>query len=130
MRRATPEAAFGGSDMTDMNETAWMWVAKGGGAVAGSAISLAYILPTGRREAAIRFAVGVACGLVFGGVAGLKIANELGIRGLIGSLELMLMGSAAASLCAWWVLGFLQRAFLAGGRHVQKRKAETSSNEA
>lgn len=116
--------------MTDMNETAWMWVAKGGGAVAGSAISLAYILPTGRREAAIRFAVGVACGLVFGGAAGLKIAGELGIRALIGPLELMLMGSAAASLCAWWMLGFLQRAFQAGGPRFGKRKAEASQDEA
>ena len=67
--------------MTDMSQTAWIWLAKGAGAVAGSAISLAYILPHGRREAAARFAVGVVCGLVFGGTAGLKIATELGIAG-------------------------------------------------
>lgn len=92
-----------------MNDTHWLWLAKLAGAVAGSAISLAYILPSGRREAAIRFAVGVACGLVFGGTAGLKIATELGIAPVIGNGELVLMGSAAASLCAWWALGVLSR---------------------
>jgi Family of unknown function (DUF6107) len=94
-----------------MNDTHWLWMAKVAGAVGGSAISLAYILPHGRREAAARFAVGVVCGLVFGGTAGLKIASELGIESLIGPLEMMLMGSAAASLCAWWALGFVMRAF-------------------
>ena len=96
--------------MNDLPESAWLWVAKAGGAVAGSAISLAYVLPNGRREAAIRFAVGVACGLVFGGAAGLKLATELGIGAALGPGERMLMGSAAASLCAWWALGLLQRA--------------------
>ena len=90
-------------------EPIWLWLAKAGGAVAGSAISLAYVLPDDRREAAIRFAVGVACGLVFGGTAGLKIAAELGITGALGPGELMLMGSAAASLCAWWALGLIMR---------------------
>ena len=83
--------------MTDVSETAWLWAAKGAGAVAGSAVSLAYILPRGRREAALRFAVGVVCGLVFGGAAGLKIAAELGIAEVMGAFELVLMGSAAAS---------------------------------
>jgi hypothetical protein len=100
--------------MTDMNEAAWLWVAKGAGAVAGSAISLAYILPAGRREAAVRFAVGLVCGLVFGGTAGLKIAGELGIEGAIGPVETALMGAASASLCAWWGLGFLKRGLEAG----------------
>lgn len=92
-----------------MNDTLWLWLAKLAGAAAGSAISLAYILPSGRREAAIRFAVGVACGLVFGGTAGLKIATELGIEKSIGNGELLLMGSATASLCAWWALGLLSQ---------------------
>lgn len=95
--------------MTDISGTAWLWAAKGAGAVAGSAVSLAYILPQGRREAAARFAVGVVCGLVFGGTAGLKIAVELGVDGLLGPAETMLMGSAAASLCAWWALGAVMR---------------------
>jgi hypothetical protein len=96
--------------MTDINDAAWLWAAKGAGAVAGSAISLAYMLPRQQREAAARFAVGVVCGLVFGGTAGLKIATELGIREAIGPNEIVLMGSAVASLCAWWVLGFARRA--------------------
>lgn len=97
--------------MSDMSNTFLLWMVKGAGAVAGSAVSLAYILPHGRREAATRFAVGVVCGLVFGGTAGLKIARELDIEALIGPVEMMLMGSAAASLCAWWALGFVLRAF-------------------
>lgn len=102
--------------MTDYSEAAWLWAAKGTGAVAGSAISLAYILPKGRREAAIRFAVGIACGLVFGGAAGLKLVAELGIAEAIGAGETMLLGSAAASLCAWWALGFVMRLLQRGGR--------------
>ena len=102
--------------MTDYAEAAWLWAAKGTGAVAGSAISLAYILPKGRREAAIRFAVGIACGLVFGGAAGLKIVAELGIAEAIGAGETMLLGSAAASLCAWWALGFVMRLLQRGGK--------------
>lgn len=35
-----------------MTDAAWLWTAKATGAVAGSAISLAYMLPRGRREAA------------------------------------------------------------------------------
>ena len=95
--------------MSEVTQDAWLWAAKGAGAVAGSAVSLAYILPQGRRDAAARFAVGVVCGLVFGGTAGLKIAVELGVDKLIGPAETMLMGSAAASLCAWWVLGAVIR---------------------
>jgi len=97
--------------MTDITNAAWEWAAKGAGAIAGSAISLAYVLPRGRREAAMRFAVGLISGLVFGHTAGLKIASELGIRELIGTAETLLMGSAAASFCAWWALGFIKRVF-------------------
>jgi hypothetical protein len=114
--------------MTDLSQTSWLWIAKGAGAVAGSAISLAYILPHGRREAAARFAVGVVCGLVFGGTAGLKIASELGIERLLGPTELMLMGAAAASLCAWWALGFVMRA-LSGSRLAEKLQ-ETDREDA
>ena len=100
--------------MNGLSEAVWLWLAKTAGAIAGSAISIAYILPSGRREAAVRFTVGVACGLVFGGAAGLKIATELGIAGRLAPGELVLMGSAAASLCAWSAIGFITR-FLAGG---------------
>lgn len=97
--------------MQNLSDAAWIWVAKGAGAVAGSAISLAYLLPHDRRDAALRFAVGTVCGLIFGGTAGVKIATELGLRDLIGTNETMLMGSAVASLCAWWALGFVMRSF-------------------
>ena len=100
--------------MSDVNETAWLWAAKGAGAIAGSAISLAYLLPQGRREAAVRFAVGVVCGLIFGGTAGVKIAKELGIESVLTSSEILMMGSGAASVCAWWALGFLMRGFERG----------------
>lgn len=97
--------------MQNLSETAWLWLAKGVGALAGSAISLAYLLPASRREAALRFVAGTLCGLIFGGTAGLKIASELGLLKLLGPVETMLMGSAVASLCAWWALGFVMRAF-------------------
>ena len=95
--------------MTDMTEAAWLWAAKLAGAVAGSAISIAYVLPASRREAGVRFAVGLVSGLVFGGAAGLKIATELGIAERLGAVELMLSGSAAASLFAWWAIGIVIR---------------------
>lgn len=104
-----------------MTDSVWLWTAKAGGAAAGSAISLAYVLPAGRREAAIRFGIGVASGLVFGGTAGLKIATELGVADSLGPYELVLMGSAAASLCAWWALGLVMRAFRANGRKRSDR---------
>ena len=97
--------------MTDMAQGSWLWAAKGIGAVAGSAASRVYILPRGRREAASRFIVGVVCGLVFGGTAGLKVATDLGIAERIGASEMVLMGSALASLCAWWALGLLLKIF-------------------
>lgn len=95
--------------MTPFPETAAVWAYKLAGSIAGSAVSLAYILPRGRREAAIRFAVGIVCGLVFGGTAGLKLSSELGITAGMNEAEVMLMGSAAASLAAWSVLGILAR---------------------
>ncbi|MGB3389812.1 MAG: DUF6107 family protein [Pseudaminobacter sp.] len=117
--------------MTDLTDAAWIWLAKGAGAVAGSAISLAYILPHGRREAAARFAVGVVCGMVFGGTAGLKIATELGLQDHIGPGELVLMGSAVASLCAWWALGFAARTLQHGslGRLLQKNRNQENADE-
>jgi hypothetical protein len=100
--------------ISDLPEPTWLWMTKLAGAVAGSAVSLAYILPKGRREAAARFATGVVCGLVFGGAAGVKIASELGISEMIGEGELTLMGSAAASLFAWWAVGWVVRGLRKG----------------
>lgn len=117
--------------MTEITDAAWLWAVKGTGAVAGSAVSLAYMLPSGRREAGIRFAVGVVCGLVFGGTAGVKIAAELGVDRLLGTTEMMLMGSAASSLCAWWALGFAMRAFERRGigRWLWQTKERESKND-
>jgi hypothetical protein len=95
--------------MTDISHNAIEWIAKGSGAVAGSAISLAYMLPGGRREAAIRFAVGIVSGLVFGGTAGVKIAEELGVSGILGDTDMLVTGAAFASVSAWWALGALAR---------------------
>ena len=83
--------------------------AKLTGAVAGSAISVAYFLPSGRREAAVRFLTGAVTGLVFGGPAGLALAAHLKLDKLLSGGELALMGSAIASLCAWGALGVLSR---------------------
>lgn len=112
--------------MTDITQAGWLWAAKGAGAVAGSAISIAYILPSHRREAAIRFAVGVVCGIIFGGATGLKIAEELGLAGELGPAEIVLMGSAAASLCAWSAIGLVLRFFLMrpAGRAAQTELAD------
>ncbi|MBA8901317.1 MULTISPECIES: DUF6107 family protein [unclassified Phyllobacterium] len=95
--------------MTNWSDAAWILAAKAAGAIAGSAVSLAYMLPKDKSEAAIRFIVGIVCGLAFGGLAGVKIASELDIGGQLGDGELMLMGAAAASLAAWTALGIFAR---------------------
>lgn len=86
-----------------------LWFAKLVGAVSGSLISIAYILPKGRREAVLRFAVGLVTGLVFGGPAGIKTADFLGLLEKISATEVALMGASLVSLSAWWALGVLQR---------------------
>lgn len=87
----------------------WLFAAKAAGAVSGSAISLAYVLPKGRREAALRFFTGLAAGMIFGTSAGLKIAEYLDISQSLSRLEITMTGAAAASLCAWGALGMLAR---------------------
>ena len=79
------------------------------GASAGPAVSLVYMLPADRREAACRFVAGVISGLVFGGPAGVLLAARLGITRHLSASEIMLSGAAAVSLCAWWALGGLVR---------------------
>ena len=95
--------------MSGIPEGALLGGAKLAGAISGSAVSLAFMVPASKREAALRFAVGTVSGLLFGGVAGLKLASELGLTGQIGPFEMMLTGSALASLCAWWSLGVAAR---------------------
>ncbi|OHV75705.1 DUF6107 family protein [Rhizobium sp. LCM 4573] len=86
-----------------------IWAAKALGATAGAGISLIYLLPKSRREAASRFMTGMSCGLIFGGPTGLWLAERLGIADALSGTEVMLTGAAAASLSAWWVLGALAR---------------------
>jgi hypothetical protein len=95
--------------MADFGNDPGLWAAKGIGAAAGAAVSLIYMLPKGRREAGSRFFTGLACGLIFGGPAGLWIVTKLDIAGSLSGAEVMLTGSAAASLSAWWVLGAVVR---------------------
>ncbi len=95
--------------MADFGNDGGLWTARLIGASAGAAVSLIYLLPRSRREAGCRFLTGLACGLVFGGPAGLWIAVRLGIASYLGPAEVLLTGSAAASLSAWWGLGVLAR---------------------
>ncbi|MCB1420186.1 MAG: hypothetical protein KDJ74_14760 [Notoacmeibacter sp.] len=92
-------------------ETQALWMAKLAGATLGSAISLAYILPRGRREAALRFTTGLVCGVLFGALTGAKVARELDLEQVLAPHEVMMAGAALASLSAWWALGFLMRLF-------------------
>ncbi len=69
--------------MSDISQAAYLWSLKGFGALAGSAISIAYMLPKGRREAALRLCVGLVTGLVFGTTAGMKIAIALDVIDLL-----------------------------------------------
>ena len=101
--------------MTEIPSPTAIWIAKLGGAVAGSAMSLAYVLPHGRREAALRFFSGLAAGVVFGTTAGVAIADWLGIADVLSDVETVLMGAAVASLSIWWALGV--------GMRVAERKA-------
>lgn len=107
--------------MSEFGGTATLILAKGGGAIAGSAISLAYMLPRGRREAATRFAVGFVSGMVFGGAAGLKLADQFGLSGRLSEAETALAGAAAVSLLSWWLVGAAIRAVEArAGRNPDK----------
>lgn len=90
-------------------ESVWLLIAKIVGAIAGSAVSIAYLLPKDKREAALRFAIGLTAGLVFGTSTGMKLADEIGISDRISAVEMTLSGAALASLCAWWGLGILSR---------------------
>lgn len=88
------------------------------GATAGASVSLIYLFPHNRREAASRFLTGLICGLIFGGPTGLWLTARLGIEGELSDTEVMLTGAAAASLCAWWVLGGLARVAERYGKKV------------
>ncbi len=95
--------------LNDVPEPVWLFASKLVGAIAGSGVSLAYMLPQGKREAALRFATGMAAGMIFGSSVGLKLADELGVTDRLSASEVRLSGAALASLCAWWVLGAIAR---------------------
>ncbi|MCM2477843.1 hypothetical protein HGO38_30830 [Rhizobium sp. CG5] len=95
--------------MTDFSQDPQFWGARALGALAGSAISLIYLLPKTRREAASRLVTGLACGLIFGGPTGLWLGQKLDLLDHLTGFEIMLAGATAASLSAWWGLGLLAR---------------------
>ena len=95
--------------MSDFANETTVWAARLAGASAGAAVSLVYLLPKSRREAACRFVTGLACGLVFGLPSGVWITTRLDLIDRLSASEVMLTGSAAASLSAWWGLGVLAR---------------------
>ncbi len=108
--------------MSDLGSDPSLGIVKVLGSTAGAAMSLIYFLPQTGREAAGRFLTGVSCGLIFGGPTGLWLVERLGIGGELSGAEVMLAGSAAASLCAWWALGVLARL---ADRYGTRRHRET-----
>ena len=95
--------------MSDLGSDPGVGIAKVLGSTAGAGVSLIYLVPKTRREAASRFLTGVSFGLIFGGPTGLWLTERLGLGHELSGPEVMLAGSAAASLCAWWALGVLSR---------------------
>ena len=95
--------------MSEFANESGILAARFTGAVAGAGVSLIYLLPQTHREAASRFLTGLACGMIFGGPVGLWIVKRLDIAGGLSGQDVMLTGSAAASLCAWWGLGLMVR---------------------
>lgn len=95
--------------MSEFANEGGIWAARIAGAVTGASISLVYLLPKSRREAASRFVTGVSCGMIFGGPVGLWIVQQLDIAGALSGREIMVAGSAAASMAAWWGLGVMVR---------------------
>ena len=95
--------------LQEVPEPVWLFLAKMLGAVSGSAVSIAYMLPKGKREAALRFAIGITAGLIFGSAVGLKLADELEVVDRLSMFEITLSGATLASLCAWWGIGALAR---------------------
>ena len=121
-----PFEASGAFTLQDLPDQAWLWFGKAAGALLGSAISIAYVLPKNRREAFIRFVTGIMAGLTFGSLAGAKIVEQLGLGQELSRLEIVLMGSTAASLSAWSALGILHRL---ARRHSGEGEAAPSGKE-
>lgn len=111
----------------DFPQEIWEWLARSIGAILGSAISIAYLLPDNRREAALRFLTGIGVGLVFGTLTGHKLAIQLELQSVLSPFEITLIGATAASLCAWWGLGVLARA---AGRYGNQSSTKNQNNKA
>ena len=84
--------------MSEFANEAGIWAARITGAVAGAGVSLVYLLPKSKREAASRFITGVSCGMIFGGPIGLWIVQQLDIAGALSGREIMVAGSAGSGL--------------------------------
>ena len=107
MRLETPE-------QTD----AIVWMARVAGALAGSAISLGYLLPRRKREAFLRFGTGVVAGLVFGAPVGIHLMRFMDMQGEITRIEMNLIGATLVSLCAWSALGIASRLMRRNGLSI------------
>jgi hypothetical protein len=95
--------------MSEFVHDSSLWVARLTGSLAGVGISLVYLLPKSHREAASRFMCGMLCGVIFGGPTGLWLARYLSVADGLSQQDIVLAGSAAASLSCWWVLGIMAR---------------------
>ena len=95
-----------------------VWIARVAGALAGSAISLGYLLPRRKREAFLRFGTGVVAGLVFGAPVGIHLMRFLEMRDEITRIEMNLIGATLVSLCAWSTLGIATRLMRRNGLSI------------
>lgn len=95
--------------MSEFVHESGLWAARLTGSLAGVGISLVYLLPTSHREAASRFMCGMLSGVIFGGPVGLWLARHFSLTDGLSSQDIMLAGSASASLTCWWVLGIMVR---------------------
>ncbi|MAY60917.1 MAG: hypothetical protein CML29_01785 [Rhizobiales bacterium] len=95
--------------MSSIDPDPAMLAARLCGSVAGALVSLAYLMPKSMREATARALASLASGLVFGAPVGAALAEKFAITAQVGPPEILLMGSAAASMSVWWILGALVR---------------------
>jgi hypothetical protein len=95
--------------MADWTTTLTEWSIRSAGAIAGSSVSLVYLLPKKRHEAASRLIVGILCGVIFAKAAGTKLVQIMALDVAPAALEVTLMGATAASFASWWLLGLLVR---------------------
>ena len=95
-----------------------VWVARVAGALAGSAISLGYLLPRRKREAFLRFGVGVLTGLIFGAPAGVHFVRWFEVGDEVSRIEMNLIGATLVSLCAWSGLGIVTRLMRRNGLSI------------